>query len=565
MTMKRRLPIGVSDFKEIIEEDLYFVDKSLIIKDLIDDGSKVILLARPRRFGKTLNMSMIKNFFEKTDDNTQEDKICLFKDLNVWKHEYVREYFGKYPVIYITFKDIKNLTWKDCYLKIVQLIIREYNKNIKLLEENSLNPVDKKYFNRILNGEATMAEYEESLKYLTEFMVKAYKSKVILLIDEYDVPIQGGYLNGYYDEVINFMRNFLSGGLKDNENLQKAVLTGILRIAKESIFSGLNNLNVCTILNNKYSRYFGFEEKEVEKMLAYYGIETKMEEVKRWYNGYIFGNDVIYNPWSIIKYIENSDEGFMPYWVNTSSNDLVKNLITKGDAQLKQELQSLIRGEAIEKYINEDIVMNEIEQDTENVWSFLFFSGYLKVVKKQRNAEGELKCHLAIPNIEVSIVYRGIILNWFKANVGMDKYRNMLNALIKGDIKPFSKLFKDYVLKSISYFDVSGQEQEKIYHAFVLGMLVSLNETHQVKSNRESGYGRYDVMLIPREKKEKGIIIEFKKVDEDENETLEISAQNALKQIEDRSYEMEMKDNGIDNIIKLGISFKGKEVLILSK
>jgi hypothetical protein len=562
--MKRRLPIGVSDFKEIIKEDLYFVDKSLMIKDLVEDGSKVILLNRPRRFGKTLNMSMIKNFFERTDENIEE-KSYLFKDLKVWEYEEVQKHLGKYPVIYITFKDIKNLTWQDCYLKITKLIQVEYDKHNYLLNADILSDAQKKYYSSILNQEASLGEYEESLKYLTEFMAKAYKSKVILLIDEYDVPIQGGYSNGYYDDVINFMRNFLSGGLKDNENLYKAVLTGILRIAQESIFSGLNNLNVCTILNNKYSRYFGFEENEVEEILTYYGIETKMEDVKRWYNGYIFGNDVIYNPWSIIKYIENSDEGLMPYWVNTSSNDLVKKLITKGDEELKQEMQSLIQGETIEKYINEDIVMNEVEQDTENVWSFLFFSGYLKAVKKERNEEGQLKCHLAIPNIEVSIVYKGIILNWFKANIGMDKYRNMLRALIKGNIDLFSDIFSDFVLKSLSYFDISGQEPEKIYHVFVLGMLVSLNETHQVKSNRESGYGRYDVMLIPREKKDKGIIIEFKKVIERKNETLEIAAENALKQIADKRYEMEMKDNGIDNIVKLGISFKGKEVLVLSE
>lgn len=389
--MKKRLPIGVSDFSKIINENLYFIDKSLIVKDLIDDGSEVVLLTRPRRFGKTLNMSMIKSFFEKSDKDTKEDTRHLFKDLKVWEYEYIKEHLGKYPVIYITFKDMKDSNFDKMYEKIKELISIEYGKHMYLIDSGILNEPESIYYRDILLKRASQAQYETSLKNLSQYLNRYYNQKVVILMDEYDVPIQSGYLNDYYDEVIEFIRNFLSGGLKDNDNLYKAVLTGILRIAKESIFSGLNNLNVCTILNNKYSNYFGFTEDEVEVMLKYYGIETKIEEVKEWYNGYIFGSDVIYNPWSIIKYVENSDEGLMPYWVNTSSNDLVKKLITKGDEELKKDLQSLIQGETIEKHINEDIVMNEIERDTENIWSFLYFSGYLKAVKKERDQERRRK------------------------------------------------------------------------------------------------------------------------------------------------------------------------------
>ena len=357
------------------------------------------------------------------------------------------------------------------------------------------------------------------------------------------------------------IRNLLSGALKDNSYLEKGILTGILRVAKESIFSGLNNINVCTILSSEYSEYFGFTEEEVEETLKYYGIEANMEELKNWYNGYIFGDRVIYNPWSVLNYIKRWKDGFKPYWTSTSSNDLVKMLVTKGGADLKGDLEELIKGNSIEKRINEDIVMGEIDKDTENVWSFLLFSGYLKVVKKRLDM-GEMYCNLSIPNMEVNYLYRQIILGWFKESINNDKFNIMLKSLVTGDIKTFGKILKNFVENSMSYFDAAGSESEKVYHAFVLGMLLGLGDNYEVKSNRESGYGRYDVMVIPKNISKIGIVIEFKKVDEDDEEDLEKAADAALKQIKDKDYKSELIEKGIKNIIELGIAFEGKKVLV---
>lgn len=551
----KKLPIGISDFKKLIDEKYYFVDKSLFIKEIVDDGSEVILLPRPRRFGKTLNMTMLKYFFEKSS----EDNAYLFKNLKIDDHKSIMNLQGKYPVIYLTFKDIKNSNFEKCYEKITELISQEYNKHNYLLQ--NLNAVDKIYYNDILFKKASAAQYETSLKNLSKFLCGYYGMKTIILIDEYDVPIQSGYLNNYYNDVIEFMRNFLSSGLKDNEYLQKSVLTGILRIAKESIFSGLNNLEVCTILKEAYSDNFGFLENEVKEALNYYKIEFEMSEIKDWYNGYIFGSNIIYNPWSILNYVKNWKDGFKPYWVNTSSNDLVKSLLAESSKGIKEELESLLKGLKLEKYINEDIVMDQINNSAENLWSFLLFSGYLKVTNKETK-RGKVLCSLKIPNLEVGYLYEDIITAWFSEGINQENYDLMLKSLISGDIKTFGKIFKEFVLNSVSYFDTTKKEIEKVYHAFVLGMLVSLSEDYEVKSNRESGYGRYDVMIIPRNINKKAIIIEFKKVDEDENETLEKAAEEALNQIATKAYNQELIYRGITDIVNLGIAFEGKTVLV---
>jgi hypothetical protein len=556
--MVKKIPIGLSDFKEIITENYYYVDKSLFIKEIIDDGSKVILIPRPRRFGKTLNMSMLKYFFEKTD----EDNNYLFNDLRIKEHKHIMEKQGQYPVIYFTFKDEKYSTWERCVQGSKLLIRNEFKRHKYLLQSDILDEYEKKEFENILSGSAKNIVYEKGLNILSEYLYKYYNKKVVILIDEYDVPIQSGYMNGYYDEVIEFMRNFLSGGLKDNEHLEKGVLTGILRVAKESIFSGLNNLNVCTFVGNEYSKWFGFLENEVEGILSYYGIQYEMEEIKKWYNGYIFGENVIYNPWSILNFIKKQDRGLVPYWVNTSSNELVKTLITKGSKELKSELEDLIKDKAVTKQVNEDIVMGEIENGTENIWSFLLFSGYLKIINKQYSEDG-LFCSLMIPNLEVKYLYKQIILSWFKNSINNDKFNLMLKSLVNGDVKIFSRILQEFVLSSVSYFDVSGDESEKVYHAFVLGMLVKLSDKYDVKSNRESGYGRYDVMIIPKDTSKLGIIIEFKKVDKYEKENLQKAAEAAIKQIKEKKYNQELLDRGVKEIIKLGIAFQGKEVLVV--
>lgn len=554
--MKKKIPIGVSDFKSIIEENYYFIDKSLFIKEVVEDGSKVILLPRPRRFGKTLNMSMLKYFYEKSE----EDNRSLFDNLKINEYKDIMNVQGKYPVIYISFKDMKDNNFQSFLIKIKDLIAEEYGRHRILIKEDILEEEEKNFFKDILNSTASQERVELSLKYLSKYLYRYYKQKCVIIIDEYDVPIQSGYINDFYDEIIGFMRNFLTGGLKDNSCLEKAVLTGILRVAKESIFSGLNNLKVSTLLSKHYSDFFGFMDFEIEEILRHYGIEYEIDEVRRWYNGYIFGSNIIYNPWSILNYIDNEAE-YRPYWVNTSSNDLVKSVLARGTEKLKTELESLIKGESIEKLINEDIVMKDIDSSSENVWSFLLFSGYLKVIER-RLERGKNYCTVKIPNLEVQYLYEEIILSWFNENISSDKFGMMLKSLVSGDIKTFSIIFKELVLNSVSYFDISGRESEKVYHSFVLGMLVGLSDDYEVRSNRESGYGRYDVMVIPRDLSKKGIIIEFKKVDEDED--LEVAATNALKQIEEKQYRQELVDRGVKDIIELGIAFEGKVVLVKS-
>ncbi|MDP4144943.1 MAG: AAA family ATPase [Bacillota bacterium] len=551
----KRLPIGVSDFKELIENEYYYVDKSLFIKEVIDDGSKVILIPRPRRFGKTLNMSMLRYFFQKAE----ADNKHLFKDLNINKHESIMMKQGKYPVIYLTFKDEKYSLWQDCKKGIRILLRDEYIKNKYLLESEALDEVEKKDFRAIMTCEAEDIMFSKALKNLCKYIYKHHNERVVILIDEYDVPIQSGYLNNYYNDVVEFIRNILGAALKDNEYLEKGVLTGILRIAKESIFSGLNNLNVYSLLKNKYSDMFGFLETEVIGILKDFEIEFELEAVKKWYNGYVFGDNIIYNPWSILNFIDNGSELLKPYWINTSSNDLVKMLITKGGEYLKKELEDLIKGNEIVKQVNEDISMEDIDKATESVWSFLLFSGYLKPVKKEVISK-RLYYNLRIPNLEVEYLYEEIILSWFSDNISNDNFNFMLTALTKGDIETFEDILSDYVIKSFSYFDV-GDESEKFYHAFVLGILVALSNEYEVKSNRESGYGRYDIMLIPKDNKRLGIIIEFKKVNKRRKETLEKSVDNALVQLQEKNYKQELMDLGIKNILELGIAFEGKDVM----
>lgn len=554
----KKLPIGLSDFKRIIDDDYYYVDKSLFIKDIIDNGSNVMLLLRPRRFGKTLNLSMLKYFFEKT----HEDTSYLFRNLLIWSEpEKYRDSQGKYPVIFLTFKDVKNDTWEEALIKIKKVINDEYTRHSNLLSSNILKDNEKDYFNQILNYKASNSFFEEALKNLSSYLERFHGKKAIILIDEYDAPILCGYMNGYYSEVINFMRNLLSGGFKDNSSLEKGVMTGILRVAKESIFSGLNNLEVCTLLNKKYDIYFGLLENEIEDLLEFYGIECEVEEVKKWYNGYTFGESTVYNPWSIINYTDKWEDGLLPYWVNTSSNDLIRKIITTSGAEVKKDLEKLIKGEGIEKVVDDSIVFSDVEKSSDTIWSFLLFSGYLKITGK-RLKEGLLNCTLAVPNKEVGYLYNNIVLGWFKQSIHNDKLDFMLKSLISGDIKTFSKIFREFVEKTFSYFDTSGKEAEKVYHAFVLGLMVNLQDSYEIRSNRESGYGRYDVMLIPRDFKQKGIVFEFKKIDKEDEKDLDAAAEAALLQIEEKNYKQELVDRGVKSTVEIGAAFEGKNVLI---
>ncbi|KZL88621.1 AAA family ATPase [Clostridium magnum] len=554
----KKIPIGISDFREIIENNYYFVDKSLLIKEIIEDDSKVILIPRPRRFGKTLNMTMLKYFFK----SIEAENINLFDNLQVSKYESIMRLQKSYPVIYITFKDMKHSSFENCMEAMAFLmagIFEEFKESIYL----DCSKEEKEYFDNILARKCSLVELEMSFKILIKLLYKVMKKKPILLIDEYDVPIQQAYLNGYYTEFIGFMRNFLSGALKDNDYIEKAVMTGILRVAKESIFSGLNNIKVYSLTSSKYKQYFGFTENEVEELLEYYNIKTKLENIRYWYNGYNFGGAVIYNPWSILNYIKDIDRGLICHWINTSSNDLIKDILGKSDNKIKVDCESLIEGDSLEKRINENIVLEDVDVSSENIWSFLLFTGYLKV-SDVKNIDGSIVGKLSIPNKEVNILFKDIILGWFnKAHVNED-FNDMLVALTKGDVETFDIMFSNTVEKTLSYFDVAG-ESEKFYHAFVLGMLVALKDSHDVKSNRESGYGRYDVMVIPKDKSKLGLIIEFKKVNKRRNETLEEAATKALEQIEHNKYSLELKELGIKKILELAIVFDGKEVMIREK
>ena len=557
--MKKTIQVGTSNFKELIEENHFFVDKSLLIKEFVQNGAKVILTPRPRRFGKTLNMSMLKHFF---DIENKEENKDLFKGLKIENEKEIMKMQGRYPVIFLSFKDQKHFNFNNLEESISILISHLFRDYEYLLDSEKLSELDKKELKRYMAKEASVIEYSGGLNVLMKFMYKHYNEKIIVLIDEYDVPLQEAFIRGYYEEALVLVRNILTAALKDNVYLEKALVTGILRVAKESIFSGLNNLEVNTILGLNFNDKFGFEEEEVKDLLQYYDLECKMDEVKNWYNGYMFGGKVIYNPWSVLNYIKNNEQGFMPYWINSSGNELIKRLLSRGTKETKECLEELIKGNAITKIVDDHIVMKDVDEDEENIWSFLTMSGYLKPIK-QELIRGKIKCDLKIPNEEVHIFYENLIEKWFKESLTSQNYNTMLKALITKDIETFDEIFTEFIMRNMSYFDVSGKEPEKVYHAFVLGMIVSLNNEYEVKSNKESGYGRYDVMLIPRDASNLGIIIEFKRIKETNSKTIKTGIEEALKQIEENKYEAELIDRGVGDILKLAIVFKGKKVKIV--
>ncbi|NFS12404.1 AAA family ATPase [Clostridium botulinum] len=557
--MKKNIQVGTSDFREIIKENYYFVDKSLLIKEFLENSAKVILTPRPRRFGKTLNMSMLKYFFD--IENKDENKD-LFKGLEIENEEEIMKMQGAYPVIFLTFKNEKHLSFENLQEGLKSVMYNIYMDHYYLLESEKLSQFDKERFKEILDRKGSIVEFSEALSNLMRYLNKHYNKKVIVLIDEYDVPIQESYLRGYYEEAIVLIRNILTAALKDNVYLEKSLVTGILRVAKESIFSGLNNIEVDSILGINFNDKFGFTEEQVINLLEYYNLSEKIDEVKKWYNGYIFGGKIIYNPWSVLNYIKNNEIGFMPYWINSSSNDLIKRLLSNGNEDTKKNLEELIQGNSIKKIVDDHVVMKDVEDDEENLWGFLTLSGYLKSVNKEL-IRGKFNCELKIPNEEVSIFYENLIEKWFKESLTSKKYSIMLNALVTGDVETFAGFFKNFVLNNISYFDVSGEEPEKVYHAFVLGMIVSLSDKYEVKSNKESGYGRYDVMLIPKDTSKLGIIMEFKKIDDFMSKSIEKGIEEALNQIEENKYEAELKERNVSNILKLAIVFKGKKIEVV--
>ncbi len=560
----KKLELGNSDFKSIIENNNYFVDKSLFIQEIIDSQSQIILLPRPRRFGKTLNLSMVKYYF----DSNQKLENNLFLNLNIWKeNDEIKEKYAKYPVIFLSFKDAKQNNWVDTYKKIVSQIVKVYSSHDYLLQGELLKNHEKNTFNDILNEKADEVKYENSLALLTEYLFRYHHQKAIILIDEYDTPIQAGY-KCFYESAIAFMRNLLSGAFKDNSFLYKGVITGILRISKESIFSGLNNVTVHTVLDDDFSDKFGFTEVETKQILVDFQVPTDYELIKKWYNGYKIGTTTdIYNPWSILNYAISYKSGFKPFWVNTSSDELLKTQLKSRDENyIREQLLQLINNETITKTIDQNFVFPDLETDKELLWSLLIFSGYLTMHEKL----GINRYSLRIPNYELKFVFQNIVLNWLNVEV---KIRQTLlidtaNYLVTNQIEKFERGFKKIIGDTFSYFDLDG-EPENVYQSYLLGLLAIIGDDYIIKSNRESGDGRYDILLIPHDKTKYGVVIEIKQVARKEtdkaqtlNKRINAKIREAQKQIEKNRYFMELIDNEIPNIIKLPIVFAGKEPYI---
>jgi hypothetical protein len=557
--MKKPLPIGISDFKKIIEGGYAYVDKTLFIEEIIENGTEVALIPRMRRFGKTLNLSMLRYFFEKT----KEDTGYLFRNLNIWKSKKHRAMQGQFPVVFITFKDIKHESWEEAFKSLCRLIAVEFDRHSYLQEGKTLSKKEKILFKKILLEEKSdQSLFEESLLYLSKWLHRFHKKKVVLLIDEYDTPAHAAYVGGYYDTLISFLRNWLSGGLKDNNSLERGVVTGILRIAKESIFSGLNNVSTFTILNEGFRDKFGLLESEVEMLLKNFDLSHLAPDIQKWYDGYRIGScDQIYNPWSVLKCIQEQG-ALAPYWVNTSDNALMKQLIIKGGGNLKADIEELVKGGTIEKKIEEGIIFSDLERGHSTIWSLLLYSGYLTI---DATPSYGTPSRLRIPNVEISELYRSMILSWFEKSIDEHEYKMLLNSLIQGDVETFSRIFQDFLTSSVSVFDIPFEESEKIYHAFVLGLLVGLKGKYDVKSNRESGLGRYDVILFPKNSHDLGIVMEFKKIGRSERILLKTAANTAIQQIDKKGYAQELLDRGVSRILYLGFAFKGKNVLIVHK
>ena len=556
---QRSLPIGVSDYIRA-QAEYYYVDKTLLIKDFLDQKPLVSLFTRPRRFGKTLNMDMLRVFFEISDEDTSQ----YFVDKAIWKcGEEYRKHQGKYPVIFLTFKDVKFDSWEETVVKIRGLLQKEFGRHQELLNSSKLAEYEKAYFAKVLKEEASEVEMSEALERLSQMLATHYNKAPIIIIDEYDTPIQEGYSKDFYDEIIGFMRNFFSGAFKDNKNITYGFLTGILRIAQESIFSGLNNLTVNSVMDDEYDEFFGFTSSEVRKMLEYYGVADKEEELKDWYDGYLFGSTEIYNPWSVINYISR---GCIPqaYWVNTGKNEVLEDVLSIATDDITERLYALLRGERVIARIDQNVVYRSLAEDPANIYSLLLVAGYLKTPTKDLQADGAYLCEVSIPNKEIAAVYKSEILSHLMQIGAITRTTaNMIaESLYVNDIRKLQKAISDYMDKSISFYDAGA---EGFYHGLTLGLIALLDNQYKIKSNRESGDGRYDISLIPREKKFPGIIMELKWKSGLEETELEKLSIEALSQIDEKRYDQEMKEDGIDDVIKLGIAFSGKKVVIKTK
>ena len=545
--------LGESDFRVLRTMKDYYIDKTMYIKDIIDNRSKVILVTRPRRFGKTLNMSMLRYYF----DCSQKDNKELFEGLKIMEQgeEYTSK-LGYYPCIYLTLKDISEVNYQNMILNLKTAVSDMYLEHIYLLDSDKIYPFEKEQIKDILSYKEDEIVLRNSIKTLSKYLNRYYNKPVMLFLDEYDVPLQSAYVNGYYEQGVTFFKTFYGTTFKDNKYLQKTVLTGVSRVAKESIFSGANNFKVFTVLDDEFSDDFGITEKEMDKIIEDFEVQDEKEEIKKWYDGYIIGHtEGIYNPWSILNYL--TDRKLMPYWVNTSSNDLIK-LILKNSATVKEKIEQLLRDEEIEVPINLETVIVGIEQNEENIWGLLLGTGYLKVTGVVDLAMGVYK--VKIPNYEIKFLFQNIIRDWFNDKVIGNNLNTILKDLVTLKLDEFEQKFKVLVRQMFSFMDVGENTAENFYHAFVLGMLVGLKDNYYVKSNRESGYGRYDIMLEPKDKNGNSFIMEFKVYREEKEKDINDTIESAKKQIEERKYEENLQEKGFTNITKMVFAFKGKEV-----
>ena len=555
--VKKPLPVGISDYREACT-NYYYIDKTLLIKDFLDERPKVSLFTRPRRFGKTLNMDMLRTFFEKNDSDTS----CYFQDKKIWLcGEPYRSHQGKYPVISLSFKDVKCPSWEETYLTLCQLISMEFLRHNELSSSPVLNTYEKEQFSRLASGNGNTVDYQMSLHLLTLYLHKHYGIAPIVIIDEYDTPIQQGHLHGFYDPVVGFMRNLFSGALKDNSHLSFGFLTGILRVARESIFSGLNNLKVNSILDERYSEYFGFTAGEVQEMAQYYDAAEKYQEICNWYDGYRFGQTDMFNPWSVISYFSNNCHP-KAFWQSTGSNDIIREILQASTPDITERLELLMQGKSFITHIDTNVIYPQLQHDPSSVYSFLLVTGYLKAIHADSSYGEDYMCEVALPNKEISFVYSKEILSLLESVIPRSAATAIQEAIYKMDTRELQKALENFLIQSISFHDTSN---EAFYHGLMLGMCAVMDNSYRVTSNRESGEGRFDIQMMPVNIHLPGILIELKAGKNCSDEQLQKLSAAALQQIDNWAYHTELQAAGITSIIQFGIAFSGKKVQIAAK
>ena len=553
-TTRLPLPIGISDYR-LASSEYYYVDKTMLIKDFLDERPMVSLFTRPRRFGKTLNMDMLRTFFEKTE----EDTSVYFRDKAIWQcGEWYQSYQGKYPVIFLSFKDVKFETWEETKDNIAHVLHKEFERHSELIQSDMCQAFDKKYFETIINERATEQEMVVALQMLSEMLDKHHGIAPVIIIDEYDTPIHQGHVCGFYDKVVLFMSNLFSGGFKDNRHLSYGFMTGILRVAKESIFSGLNNVKINSILDNKYSSYFGFTTEEVKELTEYYGVPEKYEEICAWYDGYLFGKTEIFNPWSVINYLGNECVP-QAFWQATGSNDIIGEIIEQATEETHQQLNELLQGKTIMSFVDTGVIYPQIQNNPVSVYSFLMMTGYLKASRIDMDFGGEYLYEMSLPNKEIALVYRKEVLERYKHVIPQSTVSYIQQAIYTGNVEAFKVQLEKLLFQSVSCYDTAG---ENFYHGLVLGLCAMLDKYYYVSSNRESGEGRYDIQLMPRNNKFPGVLLELKAEKNCDEEALRKLALKVLQQIKDKKYDTDMKTAGVDHIWKYGVAFSGKHVEI---